>query len=84
MFVGQKDTSKLSLNISDQLLSKSTKLKVSGVTIDNSVKFEARVKRTMQEGQSKSACMWTTENIFRKTLVKVTSIVMYYFFLFNF
>ena len=84
MFVGQKDTSKLSLNISDQLLSKSAKLKVSGVTIDNSVKFEARVKRTMQEGQSKSACMWTTENIFRKTLVKVTSIVMYYFFLFNF
>ena len=44
MFLGRKDISKLCLNISGNLIPPSNQLKLLGVNIDNSLKFEAHVK----------------------------------------
>ena len=44
MFLGRKDMSKLCLNISGNLISSSNQVKLLGVSIDNSLKFQAHVK----------------------------------------
>ena len=44
MFLGRKDMSKLCLNISGNLIPSSNEVKLLGVNIDNSLKFQAHVK----------------------------------------
>ena len=53
MFLGQEDMSKLCLNINGLLISSSKQVKLLGVNIDNSVKFDAHTKEQCRKANEK-------------------------------
>ena len=53
MFLGQKDLSKLCLNINGLLITSSKQVKLLRVNIDNSAKFEAHIKELCRKVSQK-------------------------------
>ena len=53
MFLGQEDMSKLCLNINGLLIPSSKQVKLLGVNIDNSLKFDAHIKELCRKVNQK-------------------------------
>ena len=70
MFLGQRDMSKLFLNIKGHLIPSSNQVKLLGVKIYNSLKFEVHVKKLCRKVNLKVHAFCKIKTIFRRAKVK--------------